>query len=154
LLEAISARILPTTHTPGAVEAGAAHYVNFALGGAYRSWLARYQRGLSELQRHCRSGHGMPFEDLGEDRQDTVLSALQAGAIGEIDGGADLFELVRRHVLEGVFCEPNYGGNRDLVGWALVGFPGQRYGYPDPYIDRVIDLPPIAVEGPPRRGDA
>jgi gluconate 2-dehydrogenase gamma chain len=96
----------------------------------------------------------MPFEDLGEDRQDTVLSALQAGAIGEIDGGADLFELVRRHVLEGVFCEPNYGGNRDLVGWALVGFPGQRYGYPDPYIDRVIDLPPIAVEGPPRRGDA
>jgi gluconate 2-dehydrogenase gamma chain len=48
-----------------------------------------------------------------------------------------------------MFCEPQYGGNRDLVGWRLVGFPGQRYGYSDPYIDRVVDLPPVAVAGPP-----
>jgi gluconate 2-dehydrogenase gamma chain len=82
-----------------------------------------------------------------------VLADLEAGTIGAVESGAEFFQLVRRHVLEGVFCEPQYGGNRDLVGWRLVGFPGQRYGYDDPYINRVVDLPPIAVQGAPRPGD-
>jgi gluconate 2-dehydrogenase gamma chain len=153
LLEAISARILPTTDTPGAVEAGAANYVDIALAGAYADLLPRYQQGLRELQAHCQSQRGAAFESLPDAQQDEVLEALQAGNIAEVKGGDELFALVRRHILEGVFCEPTYGGNRDLVGWALVGFPGQRYGYADPYINKVIDLPPVAVEGVPSPDD-
>ena len=40
---------------------------------------------------------------------------------------AEFFETVRYHVLEGVFCEPQYGGNRDMIGWRLVNFPGQQF---------------------------
>jgi gluconate 2-dehydrogenase gamma chain len=49
--------------------------------------------------------------------------------------------MVRSHVLEGVFCEPQYGGNKGMVGWRMVNFPGQQYGYADAYINRPVDLP-------------
>ncbi len=127
--------------------------VNTALASAYASALARYRRGLEQLERSCVAGQGASFIALDESRQDDVLRALQAGEIAEVQDGAEFFALVWRQVLEGVFCEPTYGGNRGLVGWALVGFPGQRYGYADPYINRIIDLPPVAVEGPPAPED-
>ncbi len=149
LLEAVAARILPSTRSPGAREAGAANYVDIALAGDYRPSLPRYQRGLSQLDAYTTAHLGAPFAALSEPEQDEVLRDLEAGRIGEVEDGAEFFNLMRRHILEGVFCEPVYGGNRDLVGWALVGFPGQRYGYPDAYINRVVDLPPVAADGFP-----
>jgi gluconate 2-dehydrogenase gamma chain len=151
-LEAIAGRILPKTETPGAIEAGAASYIDQALAAPYRPLLPRYRKGLAELDRHCRSAFGKSFAALGADEQDRLLEELEAGRLAEVESGAQFFELLRRHVMEGVFCEPYYGGNRDLVGWKLVNFPGQRYGYDDPYINRVIDLPPIAANAPPRKG--
>ena len=153
VLESVAARIFPTTDTPGATEAAAAYYVDQALANPYRPHLTRYRRGLGEMERFCASKYGTSFASLSAAQQDALLKDLQAGKMIEVEGGAEFFRLMRRHVLEGVFCEPHYGGNRDLVGWRLVGFPGQRYGYADPYINRVVDLPPIAVNGPPRKGD-
>jgi hypothetical protein len=34
--------------------------------------------------------------------------------------------LVRRHTIEGTFCDPYYGGNANFVGWDLIGYPGIR----------------------------
>ena len=153
LVEAIAGRIVPTTDTPGAIEAGAADYIDLALADPYRPSLAAYQRGLRELERYCTDTLGRSFAELDAEQQDEVLEQLEAGTIGAVKDGAKFFELVRCHVMEGFFCEPVYGGNRDLVGWKLVGFPGQRYGYDDPYINRVVDLPPVAARLPPRRGE-
>jgi gluconate 2-dehydrogenase gamma chain len=152
LVESIAGRIVPTTDTPGAIEAGAATYIDRALGLPYRPLLPRYHAALAALQRYCRSALGAPFTALGAAQQDDVLANLAAGKIAAVEGGPAFFELVRRHVMEGMFCEPYYGGNRDMVGWKLVGFPGQRYGYSDPYINRVVDLPPVATSRPPQRG--
>jgi gluconate 2-dehydrogenase gamma chain len=41
------------------------------------------------------------------------------------------FSLLRTHTIEGMFCDPMHGGNADLIGWQLVGFPGPRMGYLD-----------------------
>ena len=54
--------------------------------------------------------------------------------------------MVRCHVLEGVFGEPQYAGNRGLIGWRVVGFPGHQFGYPDAYINKRVDLSPAAVQ--------
>ena len=54
LLEAISARIFPTTETPGAVEAGAVTYIDQALAKEYRSFLPIYRKGLKGIDRHAR----------------------------------------------------------------------------------------------------
>jgi gluconate 2-dehydrogenase gamma chain len=40
-----------------------------------------------------------------------------------------LFAVIREHTIEGYFGDPVYGGNRDAVGWRLVGFPGAQWGY-------------------------
>jgi gluconate 2-dehydrogenase gamma chain len=150
-LQAIAARIVPTTDTPGATEAGAAHYVDFALSNDYAPSLPRYREGLAQIDAFCVDNLGRSFASLSEDEQDAVLEDLEAGRIAEVTGGQAFFDLVRRHVLEGMFCEPIYGGNRDMVGWSLVGFPGQRFGYRDPYINRIVDLPPVAADGMPPR---
>ncbi len=152
-VEAIAERIIPTTDTPGAIEAGAANYIDEALAGPYARQLATYQGGIAELDRHCRAAFGKPFADLRAEQQDGILEALEAGTIKDVADGRKFFDLVLDHVMEGVFGDPQYGGNRDLVGWKLVGFPGQRYGYPEAYINKTVDLEPIAYDGLPRKGD-
>jgi gluconate 2-dehydrogenase gamma chain len=150
-LAAIAARIMPSGASPGAPEAGAVNYIADALNDAYAHLLAAYHRGLHAIDSYCVSELGAPFAKLGQAEQDAVLTDLAAGKLADAGVDADFFNLLRGHVLEGMFCEPSYGGNRDLIGWRLVGFPGQRYGYPDAYVNRVIDLEPIAQDGPPRR---
>ncbi len=146
LLTAIADRVFPATDTPGAVEAGAVDYVDIALAGAYRAHLPRYRRGLRELDRYVRQQTGRSFADLMPSEQDAVLGDLEAGRATSVRDGAAFFELMRDHILEGIFGDPQYGGNRDLVGWQLVGFPGQRTGYADAYINRVVDLPPVSSQ--------
>ena len=39
------------------------------------------------------------------------------------------FELFYSLTIEGFFADPAYGGNRNKIGWKLVGFPGVRAEY-------------------------
>jgi len=47
-------------------------------------------------------------------------------------GAKAFFTQLRNDTIEGMFSDPMYGGNRDLVGWKLIGYPGaQRFYTPD-----------------------
>lgn len=151
LVDAIAARILPTTDTPGAVEAGAVFYIDRTLAGPYPHLLSRYARGLRALSKHAKGRFGASFEKLNGEQQDSILGDLESGKITELRDGEAFFELLRTHVLEGVFGEPSYGGNKDMIGWKLVGFPGQQWGYAETYINKAVDLPPITWEGLPKK---
>jgi gluconate 2-dehydrogenase gamma chain len=150
-VDAIAGRILPTTDTPGAIEAGAVFYIDRALAGPYRHLRSRYGRGLRALNQNAKARFGISFEKLSGEQQDSVLSGLESGKITEPRKGEEFFALLRTHVLEGVFGEPSYGGNRDLIGWKLVGFPGQQWGYPETYINKLVDLSPVTWEGLPKK---
>jgi gluconate 2-dehydrogenase gamma chain len=147
-IDAIAARIIPGDDAdPGAREAAAVVYIDRALAGAYREFEKLYRRGLWELEHYCRARYGGPFVELGEERQDEVLghidaatetqlpTQLQIGAgrreAADLGPGvlAEFFAAVRQHTIEGTFCDPAYGGNRDAVGWRLLGFPGAQWGY-------------------------
>ena len=145
-LEAIADRIFPPTDTPGAVEAGAVNYIDVALAGDYASLAPLYRKGLRAINRYARVKFAEKFSALGDDDKDAMLSAFESGSIAGFKQAAEFFETLRYHVLEGVFCEPQYGGNKDMIGWRLVEFPGQQFGYPDAYIDKRVDLPPIAID--------
>ena len=127
-LEAVVARLIPTDATgPGAMEAGAAHYIDRALGGALRTSRAVYQVGLKALDDYARSSRGKPFAQLAAADQDAVLIDVEAGtAAGFTGGSAAFFTIVRAHTIQGTFCDPFYGGNANFVGWDLVGYPGVR----------------------------
>ncbi len=32
--------------------------------------------------------------------------------------------MLYENVMEGMFADPIYGGNKDKVGWKMIGFPG------------------------------
>jgi gluconate 2-dehydrogenase gamma chain len=145
-LTAIAERIFPATDTPGAVETGAVDYIVTALGGAYAAQMPFYRNGLRAINRRARKSFGSSFASLNDDQQDAILTEFQAGTAPSWKKAAAFFETLRCHVLEGVFCEPHYGGNKEMAGWRLVDFPGQQFGYADPYINKRVDLEPVAFD--------
>ncbi len=90
-----------------------------------------YRIGLTALDRYANNRFGSNFVDLGEGDQDLVVEALATGeADGFDDPSADaFFETLREHTIEGMFSDPIYGGNHELAGWRLVGYPGAQRGY-------------------------
>lgn len=150
-LELIAERIFPRTSTPGAVEIGAVNYIDTALESDYAELLPLYRQGLRAIHRYSRSQFARPFRSLSDELQDAVLAAFESGSVADFKDAAAFFETARCHVLEGVFCEPHYGGNKDMLGWRMVDFPGQQFGYADPYINKRVDLEPVAVA--PANGD-
>ena len=144
-LEAIAERIFPKTDSPGAVEIGAVDYIETALAGDYAALLPLYRGGLRALNRHAKAKYAGQFARLDGQQQDEVLKEFESGTTN-FKKAAEFFETVKYHVFEGVFCEPHYGGNKNMDGWRVVGFPGQQWGYPDPYINKPVDIEPVAVD--------
>jgi gluconate 2-dehydrogenase gamma chain len=127
-LEAVVARLIPSdARSPGALEAGAARYIDRALGDALATSRATYTAGLAALDAHARGAAGKPFADLDARSQDALLRDLEQNvANGFTPSASAFFELVLGHTLEGTFSDPYYGGNRDFIGWELIGYPGLR----------------------------
>jgi len=131
-LDALVARIVPgDAGDPGAREAGVVVYIDRALAGPYAEWQLAYREGLRLLNGYALEQHGTRFHELAEADQDAILGELEAGKVPGFggNGSADFFAMVWAHTVEGLLCDPAYGGNRDGVGWKLIGFPGAQYGY-------------------------
>ena len=77
----------------------------------------------------------MPFRDRREAgrRLAERLSGLRASSPLVLG----LPRVLREHVVEGAYAAPEYLGNRDLAGWAAIGFPGdvQPRGYTDAEVE-------------------
>jgi gluconate 2-dehydrogenase gamma chain len=121
------------------------HYIDTALAGDYAALVPLYRQGLRSIERYARSRHGKRFADLTDAQKDAILTDFEAGLVPSCKGAAEFFDTVRYHVLEGVFCEPQYGGNKGMIGWRLVDFPGQQFGYADAYINKRVELEPVSV---------
>jgi gluconate 2-dehydrogenase gamma chain len=111
----------------------------------------RYRSSLAGLDKHCKASFaGKPFVQIPDDQKDKILSELQSGALPLEDAsGKGFFELLWQNTREGFFADPVYGGNRDMVGWRMIGFPGARYDYRD-WIERYNETyprPPVAIGG-------
>jgi gluconate 2-dehydrogenase gamma chain len=136
-LGAIVDRIIPADeHSAGASQAGVVVYIDRLLAGFRQDLQLAYRIGLRELDGLCGERFGAPFANLSEMQQDDVLRTLlgseTAAGSGDATGPEDLRRLaavIREHTIEGFFCDPIYGGNRDTAGWRLVGFPGAHWGY-------------------------
>jgi gluconate 2-dehydrogenase gamma chain len=128
-IAAFTERIMPSApDKPGAREADVLNYIDLALAGAYSELQDFYRRGLASLDSYCRSTYKESFVHLAPDKQDEVITALEADkATGfTFPTAREFFSILRTHTMEGMFADPLYGGNRDFVGWRLVGFPGAQ----------------------------
>lgn len=90
-----------------------------------------FRVGLASLDRYTNQEYGSDFTELSEGQQDQVLMALEDD---EADGfnepsAQDFFDLVREFTIQGMFADPQYGGNRDMIGWRLLNHPGAQRAY-------------------------
>jgi len=55
------------------------------------------------------------------------LTAVEAGEADKTHPNLrQFFARARRLTLEGMFCDPHWGGNKNFVGWDLIRYPGVR----------------------------
>jgi gluconate 2-dehydrogenase gamma chain len=113
---------------PGATNANVLNYIDLALSGAYADHQDFYRRGVAQLNAQCLKTYGKAFHGLTSTQQDETISALEHGKAPEFVSptAQSFFETVRTHTMEGMFADPIYGGNKDFLGWQLVGFPGAQ----------------------------
>lgn len=93
--------------------------------------LEAYRKGLDALDKYAQSKFGGAFADLPESQQDSVIEDVEDGNTTGFDTPTDkeFFKMVRADVINGMFSDPLYGGNRNLAGWKLVGYPGAMRAY-------------------------
>ena len=124
---AIFERLFPAGEDgPGADGIGVLAYVDRALAGAYPEHADTYRLGLATLDRVARRRHGVAFADCAPEQQDALLSGLEGEELPNfhVPPQRRFFDLMRAHLQEGLFADPAYGGNRDKLGWRLLGHPG------------------------------
>jgi hypothetical protein len=140
---------------PGAIEIGVPQYIEGALADAYRGLVPVYRRALRALDNEATRRHGRSFGVLVAGERDAIIADLEAKRIEELRGtdAETFFDVVWKHLREGLFSDPIHGGNRDMAGWRLIGFPGAQYGYTaeEQQIDAVIDREPRSVRDLRRR---
>jgi gluconate 2-dehydrogenase gamma chain len=92
--------------------------------------------GVASLDATVRSSGGTTFAELTPGDQDFVLMTLASGEASDFGepGASTFFSTVHAHVIEGMFCDPVYGGNRGLQAWKLVGYPGAQRAYTPTYL--------------------
>lgn len=110
----------------------------------------RYRLGLAALGKYCQAEFQKAFSALDAGQRDQVLTGLEKGetALDGIDAKL-FFSQVLGNTMEGFFADPIYGGNRDMVAWKMIGFPGARYDYRD-YVtlhNQKLDLVPLSIIG-------
>jgi len=173
-LDAAVARLIPADELgPGAKEAGVTYFIDQQLFGAWGTMAKMYRQGphaegtpqqgyqspltpqevyraaIGEINAACAKHYSQPFAKLTGAQQDEVLRSLDEGKF-PLDAvpARFFFNLLLDNTIEGFFSDPIYGGNRDKVGWKLVGFPGVAAAY-TAYVDKhgvPYDALPVSIE--------
>ena len=90
-----------------------------------------YRMGIVVINDYAQANYGAPYAELTEAQQEEIMTALaddQLDPIGDLPS-SEFFDLLRQHTMEGMFGDPAYRGNRNMVGWKLIGYPGAQRAY-------------------------
>jgi gluconate 2-dehydrogenase gamma chain len=153
-IEAACERLIPADENgAGALGAGVPNYLDKQLGGAWGAGERLYRSGPwalgtatqgyqlpftpAELFRTCLraidqqlTAKSTAFHEMSGDQQDAYLKSLESGA-HQLDGVPSeiFFDALVKMSIEGFFADPAYGGNKDMVAWRMIGFPGAYADY-------------------------
>lgn len=174
-VQAAVARLIPQDALgPGALEAGVPEFIDRQMNTPYAAgsnWYMQgpftpdapkemgyqlqlaprdiYRLGIAAANQWSQAQHGKPFAELTSTEQDQALAAMEKGIEG-FDNlpSATFFSMLLGNTKEGFFSDPLHGGNKGLVGWKLINFPGARADFMD-WIERDqrYPLPPVSIRG-------
>ena len=128
-IEAIASQIIPTDDTPGAREAGVIYFIDRALKTFASSQNGAIAKGIAQVQEKTKELFPgvTKFSAASSEQQIAVLKAME---------NTRAFGLFRFHTVCGFLADPSRGGNRNEIGWKLIGFDSSHtfqppFGYYD-----------------------
>ncbi len=84
-----------------------------------------FSAGIAAANAWSRKTYGHDFDRLSPDQRVEALKAMQDGKAEFADfSSRAFFARLLAIAMEGFFSDPIYGGNRNKVGWRMIGFPG------------------------------
>jgi gluconate 2-dehydrogenase gamma chain len=118
----------------------------------------RFRIGIFGLEAFAQDTFGKGFVECAPEEQDQLLTSLSEGTpenfggialqasplttaptggpqisedvgAGVTLGSTAFFNLLLQWTMAGFFCDPVQGGNRDMVGWKMIGFPGAHISW-------------------------
>lgn len=133
-VKAFASQIFPTDDTPGANQANVLYFIDHVLDKyepENRDDFRECVKLLNEMSAKVIPG-STHFGALGPEQQVRVLEKFEKFArkrrsdlMGSFFGGvSNPFETMRTYVIAGFLSDPDNGGNKDMVGWQLIGFDG------------------------------
>ncbi len=128
-LEAVCAQIIPSdADSPGAREAGAIYFIDYACNEWEPDLQPIFRNGLKDLAAEAHKiDVSKNFSELTSDQQISILKSVET---------SDFFQHARNYTIIGFLGDPSLGGNRNEIGWKYIGFesPGMfqpPFGYYD-----------------------
>lgn len=126
-LGAVAGQIIPSTDTPGAMEAGVIYFIDAAVseGMPFAGMLPVLRGGVEELSASLRAtdSSATRFVEADSETQIALLTQVE---------DTPFFGMVSTLTKIGFFADPKYGGNKDKVGWQLIGFD-DRHAWQPPF---------------------
>lgn len=150
-LQAATEVIFPEDeHGPGAIGLGAPYYIDKQLASPWGrnadDYMARpfkdgqtpltrgdiMIQGVRKINEVSLAKHDASFNKLNEEVQIEILQEFEGDKVEmKLISSASFFALLRQLTLEGCFCDPLYGGNKNLEGWKMKEFPGAYMSHLD-----------------------
>lgn len=130
VVSALVSRIIPAVDgRPGAREVGALYFIDRALSTFNAPQYLLYAEGITDLDRRARAkaAASAGFAALTAAQQDEVIRDIET---------TPFFQAIRVDTIVATFALPSWGGNRDYMGWHMLGFEHQMsfrapFGYYD-----------------------
>jgi gluconate 2-dehydrogenase gamma chain len=123
-MEAVCEQIIPSSDGPGAREAGAIYFIDYAISQTEPHLQTLFRDGLKQL---AAASAPQRFSELTVEQQFAVLKKLES---------TEFFRRAREYTILGFLGDPARQGNRQELGWKYIGFenPGvfsPPFGYYD-----------------------
>ncbi|HFV9290955.1 gluconate 2-dehydrogenase subunit 3 family protein [Serratia fonticola] len=174
-VQAAVARLIPADERgPGALEAGVPEFIDRQMNTPYATgsiWYMQgpfnpdvapemgyqlplvpkqiYNLGISDADAYSKKTTGKVFAELDGAQQDALLQKFESGEADFTQLPAKLFfSYLLQNTREGFFSDPIHGGNKEMVGWKLINFPGARADFMD-WVERGerYPFPPVSIRG-------
>jgi gluconate 2-dehydrogenase gamma chain len=92
----------------------------------------QYRLGIRAINAYTRAHFdGKAFAELTHAQQTELFKGIESGSIAVEGFKLKTFfsSFLLKLVYEGYFCDPSYGGNKDMAAWKMIGYPGVRADY-------------------------
>lgn len=150
-LAAATEQIFPEDeHGPGAIKLGAPYYIDKQLASPWGRNADDYMerpfkngatplnrgdimiQGVRKLNEVANTKHQKAFNAIAEAEQIAILQEFESGNIElQLVSSTVFFGLLRQLTIEGCYCDPMHGGNKNMAGWKMREFPGAYMSFID-----------------------